>query len=55
MAQYALLLSVALPQIYLRNNLEDYILSDYLETELNATGEYFANPHKDANALKRRV
>ena len=48
MTQYASLLSVDLPQLYLWNKYAVFISCSYLETELFTANEYFA--HKSAQA-----
>ena len=48
MAGYALLLLVDIPQMHLWSKFEGPIPCEYLATELNTTGEYFAHAHKCA-------
>lgn len=41
MTRHVLLHPLDLPQLYLCTKFEDCTTFDYIETELNATGEYF--------------
>ena len=50
MAQYASLLSVNISLMYLWSKFDDSASSGYLETELNATGEWFAFAHKGSRS-----
>ena len=53
MAHYASLLSVDISQAYLLSRFDNSAPCGYLETELNATGECFADAHKGARPRER--